>query len=266
MHKLATIFLAELRRMAALWWSYRLSVASGLLLHTIVFPILMVTFQNLAARHGAAYGPSQQAASLIGYLVWHWCMRTFAAVPRMVEEEAGVGTLEILFLSPLSPLSIVGLRTAVLCLRYGLETAVLGLVLALLLHLPLVLSPTALPVLLLTLLGACGVGLAVAGLALVHKSVGSVVGVVSFLALLVSGALAPLDGLGTLFQALKYFFPLTWGIALLRDLQSGLAVGPGFVIGLAGLALQTVGFLLLGLAVFRWGNGRCRLRGTVNIY
>jgi ABC-type polysaccharide/polyol phosphate export permease len=106
----------------------------------------------------------------------------------------------------------------------------------------------------LLLLGSCGVGFALAGLALLYKSVSSVSSVIGNLALLVSGALLPLDGLGPIFTVLKYGFPMTWGISLLRQM----IFLPGFVniAEWAGLTLQTlltfgVGWLILATCLQR---------------
>ncbi len=102
-------------------------------------------------------------------------MKLLAAMPRMIEEEARMGALATLFLSLWSLLQIVLLRTAVLALRYFGETAVLAILLTTILKLPLLLTPLSWLIILLTLVGTAGIGLALTGLALVYKSVGPVV-------------------------------------------------------------------------------------------
>ena len=266
MTKPASLFLNELRRTAVLWWSYRLSAISSIVIYAIIFPLLMVIFQNLASQHGATYGPTQQLSSLIGFLVWNLCMKVMAAIPQMVEDEASVGTLENVIASPLSPLTTLVMRTCVLCVRYAIETALLGLALGLLLKLPIVLSPAAVLVILLTLAGACGVGVALAGLALVYKSVGSIAGVVANLALLVSGALVPINALGSAFVVLKFLFPTTWGIDMLRQVMIG-----GYPVGwlsaeFSGLILQTVLLIGAGALVFQACLSKAKMQGSLSTY
>jgi len=262
MRQLPHLFLNELRRMRTLWWSYRVSAISSLLLHAAIFPILMLLFQNLADRHGSSYGAVQQLDSLLGFLVWYLCMKLLAAMPRMIEEEARVGTLENLFLSPWSLLQIVLLRTAVLALRYFGETAVLAVLLTTILKLPLPLTPLSWFIILLTLVGTAGIGLALAGLALVYKSVGPVVTLFSNLALLVSGALIPIHSMQTIFTLLKFTFPTVWGIELLRRTT----VSPSGLIHLPGLILQTVLFLCIGIWGFTRTLTRTRRQGNLSTH
>ena len=126
-------------------------------------------------------------------------MKVMVAIPRMVEDEAIEGTLKNVILTSVPLHLMVVLRTVVYCLRYGLETLLLGAVLGLTLGLFAPFTARVAMTVFLTLAGTCGIGLALAGLALVYKSVGSVVGVIGNLTLLFSGALVPLDGLGGLF-------------------------------------------------------------------
>ena len=248
MPKLLTLFLNECRRTTSLWWTYRLSMFSSIAVHLVIFPILMFLFQHLAIRYGSSYGPGRQLDSLLGFLTWYLCMKVMVAIPRMVEDEATMGTLENVILAPVSLPTTVVLRTVVYCLRYGLEALLLGAMLSLMLGLFVPLSVGGAVIILLTLTGTCGMGLALAGLALVYKSVGSIVGVIGNLALLFSGALVPLDGLGELFLMLKYGFPMTWGIMVLRRLAISDAVLLSSEV--MGLAIQAVVMLLMGGFVF----------------
>ena len=104
--------------------------------------------------------------------------------------------------------------------------------------------PATISTTLLLLLESRDVGFALAGQALFYKSVSNVSGVIGKLALLLSGALVPLDGLGAVFIILKYGFPMTWGISLLRKMT--LLLGLLNTVEFAGLTLQTL--LILGAA------------------
>ena len=251
------LFLNEAQRFAALWRSYRWSTISSVVIHAIIFPVLMLLFDSLAARYGSGYGAARQLQSLIGFLVWYLCMKLMVAMPTMVEEESVLGTLENVVLTAVAFEKTLVLRTVVVMLRLGLETALLGTVLSLLLGLTLSFTPGMAFVTLLLLLGSCGVGFALAGLAMLYKSVSSISSVIGNLALLLSGALVPLDGLGMIFTVLKYGFPMTWGISLLRQTT----FLPRFVntTELAGLTLQTLLMLGVGLLIFSTCLRRARI-------
>ena len=255
------LFLNEAQRFAALWRSYRWSTISSVVVHAIIFPVLMLLFDSLASRYGSEYGAVRQLQSLIGFLVWYLCMKLMVAIPTMVEEESVVGTLENIILTNVTFEKTLILRTIVMLLRLGLETALLATVLSLALGLTLTFTPATSFITLLLLLGSCGVGFALAGLALLYKSVSSVSSVIGNLALLLSGALVPLDGLGAIFTVLKYCFPMTWGISLLRQM----AFLPGFVntSELAGLTMHTLLMLGIGWLIFSTCLQQARQQGAL---
>jgi len=258
------LFLAELRREWRAWWSYRFQALSTTLLWLVAFPFMMVTFDGVAG----GYGPERQLASLIGFLVWNLCMSVLATAAESVTTEARQGTLESVLLAPVSPLAIFSLRLAAVFIREGVETAVLGLVLALILGLSFTLSAPALLVIWLTILSVAGVGLALGGLALVYKRIDSVVAVITLLAVLFTGALVPLNSLGSLFQVLKYTLPTTWGIDALRQVM---VEGTGWVAlwqdgSWVGVGVQTAVFLLLGSMIFNWSFQHALRQGSLGTY
>jgi ABC-2 type transport system permease protein len=259
-----SLFLAELRRDVRAWWSYRTQALSSLGLWLVAFPFMMATFDGVAD----GYGAERQLASLIGFLVWELCAGVLAATTESVTTEARQGTLESVILAPVPPLLTFWLRLTAVFTRQAVETLVLGLALALLLGLYMVPGGLALLVALLTLLGVAGVGLALGGLALVYKSVDSVVAVVSLLAVLFTGALVPLNSLGLVFTLLKLLLPMTWGIDLLRQsLIDGATWSQLWASGaLPGLALQSAVFLALGFVVFCWGLRRAQEQGNLGSY
>ena len=146
-------------------------------------------------------------------------------------------------------------------LRLGLETSLLATVLSLILGLSLIFTPVTIFITLLLLLGSYGVGLVLTGLALLYKSVSSVSSVIGNLALLLSGALVPIDGLGAIFTVLKYCFPMAWGISLLRKAT----FLPGFLnpAELAGLTLQTLFLLGIGWLIFLTCLQQARQQGAL---
>lgn len=256
--RLPSLFIAELRRYVRLRWSYRLNIVSWVILWLVAFPLLMSTFDAVAG----GYAMERRQASFIGFLLWDWSMALLAAIVGSVSAEARDGTLESFLLSPVSPLLLFLLRAAAALLILGIQTLVMGMVLAFLLQIPLDLGRTALFIALLTVIGAGGVGLALAGLALAHKSVDSVVGLFTLLALVLTGAIVPLNDLGAFYEIWKYFVPTTWGIDAIR----AASVGDVAWATLAGLTLQTVAFVVAGGLVFVLFLDRARVRGDLAAY
>lgn len=84
------------------------------------------------------------------------------------------------------------------------------------------------------------------------------------LALLFSGALAPLDGLGGLFVLMKYSFPMTWGIALLRQLA--VSDGVQFSGGVIGFGAQSVVMLSIGGLAFSACLQRAKQQGALAVH
>jgi ABC-2 type transport system permease protein len=119
-----------------------------------------------------------------------------------------------------------------------------------------------------SLLGAYGLGFLFAGVAIVYKRAKSLTNLVFSLMIFLTGALVGLESLGSVFELLKYTFPLTWGISLMRSVMIGeqtpiLILQNGELIG---LMLHSVIYLAIGLLVFAWGYGIARNSGTLAHY
>jgi ABC-2 type transport system permease protein len=258
------LFLAEFQRYLRVWWSYRANALSWIVLWAVAFPLLMATFDSVAG----GYGVEQRQASLLGFLVWDWSMAILGAATGFVSAEAREGTLESVVLSPVAPLITFTLRIVATFVILGAQTLFLGTVLALLLRIPPAFTGSSIVIVLMTLVGVGGLSLALGGLALLYKSTGNVVGVFSLLALVLTGALVPLNRLGILYEVLKYVTPTTWGIDVLRETVIGGASWGGlWRDGVwTGLGIQTIVFVALGAFVFDFCFKRARERGMLASY
>ncbi|MEW5985021.1 MAG: ABC transporter permease [Chloroflexota bacterium] len=258
------LFLTEMRRDLRMWWSYRLDTLGWIALWAIGFPLTMLIFDSVTG----GYGPEHQLASWIGFLVWDLCMGALATATQEVAREAREGTLESVILSPFSPVLMFWLRIVALFVRQALQTLLLGIILALVLRLPVRIASPVPMLLALTVLSISGLSLALGGLTLVYKHIDSLVGIITLLSVLFTGALVPLNSLGPVFQLLKYLLPTTWGIDALRgnilhgSTWSSLAADGT----LLGLGVQAAVFLLLGAFIFKWGFSRAQLQGSLGAY
>lgn len=254
---------AEWRRFRALYRSYRLSVFGTPLSLAFAFLLLTAIFRNMAGEQGVVYGQQAQLASLIGVFFWHVCMGSLGVLPAMIQQEANEGTLESLFVSVRSfPRQLVA-RTVFVVLQQLIEATVIVALPLLLLRLPIIFSPDAILLFLITLLGAIGIGFGLCGLVLVYKSIGQLTGLIVSLSLFVSGALVPLDTLPTLFNILKLLLPTSWGIHLTRQAMFGEAVG---WLDVTGLMTQSVVFLIVGVVTLVWGVRQAKRIGGLKGY
>jgi len=261
---LPSLLWSEIRRLLAYRWSYRFDTLGEMALWLVAFPAMMAIFAGVSDR----FDTRQQLASLIGFLVWDLCMSVLSGTTREIAHEAEEGTLESLFLSPLPPIQVIFLRVLAAFLVQGMHTLVLGMSLVYILNLPILWSNLAPALLLFTVAGVFGLSLALGGLAIVYKQIANVIGAVTLLMVLATGALIPLDRLGALFRLLRLLVPTTWGIhalraALLEGVTWQVLWQNGTWVGLGTQALLLLG---LGAAIFHWGYQRARSLGILGSY
>lgn len=242
------LFLSELRRYLRVYWSYRLDAVTWLLLWIFAFPLLMVTFDSVAG----GYGLSGRQASLLGFLLWDWSMSVLQAGAGFVATESREGTLENVVLAPIPLAATTAFRILSSLLVMGGQTLLLGTVLAILMGIPLGISGTSILVVLLTLSGVGGLSLALGGLALRYKQIDSLVSIFTLLALVLTGALVPLNQLSGVYAILRVIMPTTLGIEALRATALNGANWSTFVADgtWLGLTIQTGLYIALGIVIF----------------
>jgi len=261
----ATLVQAEMRRQLGQSWSYRFEMLGELGLWLIAFPMLVLTFTSVSSN----YGSSAQTASLLGFLIWDLCFGVIVVTTREITEESRHGTLEPLFISPLPPLALFSTRIGVAVVLRSARTVLLGTLLAWILGLHPRISSEIVAVVSILVVGAFGLSLLVGGLVLVHKEIGSVIGIVSLLAVLATGALIPLHGMGIYFSVLKLLVPFTWGIDAIRSLVVGEDLTRPFRVDSLtwfALIIQMTLFLILGAVIFRWGCNQAREKNVLGSY
>lgn len=261
----ATLFLAEVRRDLKRRWSYRFNTVGWYVMWLIMFPMMLVIFDGVVG----GYEELQQSESLIGFLVWDLCiMGVLAGTATMIGREAREGTLESVFVSPMSPARLFSIRTAAAFLAQGVETLVLGVLLARMIGLPLTMNVTAFAVLGMIILSVYGLSLFIGGLVLIYKQIDGVTGLIALIAVLFTGALAPLNNLGSLFEIVRWFVPTAWGIDALRKTMLYGATwevlredGTWF-----GLGVQALLFIVVGHLVFHYSFKRAQREGSLGSY
>ena len=254
----------ELYRQHKLWRSYLFSSLGSVVTLSLGFVILILTFRSLALSQGVAYGDDEALAALVGVLIWNLCARSLGYIAFTISTEAEEGTLEMLLMSPRHMQMTILLRAVAIWIQQLIDTTLMGVILALLLGLRLQATGQTFVIILLTSLGTWGIAFAFGGLALVYKSVMRIAALVANLAVFASGALVPLNSIGSAFEILRVIVPTAWGIDLLRQTTiEGVQVANQEIIG---LLIQTIILIVIGFAVFQWGANRARQIGSLSTY
>lgn len=260
----AKICQAEIRRQLRQNWSYRFETIGEIALWLVAFPMMMLIFESVAA----SYDKMEQTASLFGFLIWDLCFGVMVVTTQGITQESRQGTLEAIFLSPVSPLLLFSARTSAAFVVRAIRSSMLAYLLAWVLGLHIQMSGAVWLLIGIMIASAFGLTLLLSGVAFVYKEIGSVIGVLSLLATLATGVLVPLNSLGFYFVLMKILVPFAWGIDTLRSVT---ASGSAEYISIdtftwLGLVLQTTFLLSLGVFVFKQGYMRARERNLLGSY
>lgn len=238
---------------------YAFNTVSGLV--TLFFVFLLLFYGARTLVGGGPSGGGTLNSIIVGYWLWILAIFAYGATAQDMTEEAQVGTLEQLAMSPLG-LTRVSLTTFLggIVLQVAILLGMLVLMMAATgrwLNLDLV---SILPLLLVTMAGVQGVGMIAGGFAIVYKRIQNSMQILQFV--FVAVIAAPLDR----FPAAKYV-PLSWGRHLLEKVMKGEAslfqLAPG---DLALLVAVSLSWLALGIAGFKLLERKARSRGNLAHY
>ena len=238
---------------------YMFNTISGLVTMYIVF---MLLFMGVRGIGGAALaGGTTLEGLVVSYLVWVLSISAYSDLAWDLNQEAQVGTLEQLYISPIgfnwlnafnliSGLGLSFVFAAVLLTLMMLTTGTY-------LNLDLV---SVVPLMVTALLSVYGIGFAMGGLALVFKRIQAFFQIFQFV--FVAFLALPLDRFPW-----AQFLPLTMGGHLLRQVMvQGTRLWELPATSLAVLALTGVCYLALGLTVFEWSARIAKRKGLLGHY
>lgn len=250
-------FAAAVRKKIALLIRYPVNTLSRLGEFSLVF--LVMFYGGSAIAPGAIEDTIE--GIIVGYLLWSLSIMAYSGLSWNVTREAQWGTLEQLFMSPFGFGRVMFVKTVVNLL----ESAIWGVaVLAMMLLVTgqtLALDPfTIVPLLVLALAPAVGVGFLFGGLAIRFKRVENAFQLVQFMFI---GLIAAPVGA---YPLLKWL-PLAQGSQMLQvAMKNGTALWnlpPG---ELGVLIVTAVGYLALGYAAFVYCQRWARREGVMGHY
>lgn len=259
-----TILRAEIKRYFLIQWSNPGDSLSWFLYTFLVFIAALVLLNGIS---GGGYGQDEQILVLVGWLTWMVASDCMSELPHTITEEAQTGTLEQVCLLPIPLAALLALRSLAYLIGAGAK-GILAAILAAIFIAPLPGAPSLMVIFLISLVGAYGLGFALAGVALVFKRAEALVGILFSLMIFLTGALVGLEQLGWVYEVAKYGLPLTWGISLMRSL---IAVDISYlqlsqVTDLVWLGLHSITYFLFGLSVLSCGFYFSRKKGSLSHY
>ncbi|MBT9154367.1 MAG: hypothetical protein DDT39_01039 [Firmicutes bacterium] len=238
---------------------YIFNTISGLVTMYIVFMLLFLGIRGIGGA--ALAGGTTLEGLIVSYLLWVLSISAYSDLAWDLNQEAQVGTLEQLYISPigfnwLNAFNIIsGLGFSFLL--SGVLLVVMMVSTGKYLSVDLI---SVLPLMIASLLGVYGIGFAMGGLALVFKRIQAFFQIFQFV--FVAFLALPLDRFPW-----AQFLPLTMGGHLLRQVMiHGTRLWELPATSLAVLALTGICYLALGLITFEWSARIAKRKGLLGHY
>lgn len=252
----------EIRKSCLIMWEYRLDLLSSLLFYIVIF---------LAVSYFRGNGALKSDVMLFiasGYTIWYYANIVIGAAGTSIAEEAGSGTLEKIFISPvrfetflcarmISALCIGSINVILLCILLSFFVDIRGLF-----------DWKVFPIILLTLFGVLGFSLLIASVALVYKRVSGFINVLRNALMFLNGTFFAVDGFPPWLKTISNWLPTTQGIRLTRALVLENQSLPGLLAqsSFYTFFLQSVLYLLVGLLALKIGERYARIHGLLGQY
>jgi ABC-2 type transport system permease protein len=252
----------ETRKGLLITWTYKFNWLIG---------AFMLSFIFIGIGFFIGDGELQQerlAPALLGYLIWFYALEAISNMSWALREETNTGTLEQMYMSPVSPGILMIGRTLSTLVSTSIMVAVAGITLMLLLNITLPLRIEAVPVFILTMAGLYGFGYIVGGLTLIFKHTESFANLIQNALLFLNGAFLPVNRLPPALEVVALLLPSTQGIIVIRKviLEKASLVAVWNDGSLQYLLVHSVVFFLGGLMIFRYCEHVAKRRGTLGQY
>lgn len=198
---------------------------------------------------------------IVGYLLWSLSIASYAGLSWNVTREAQWGTLEQLFMSPFGFGRVMAAKTVANVLESFVSGTTVLVLMLLTTGRTLALDPiTVIPIGVLAVAPAIGIGFVFGGLAIRFKRIENAFQLVQF-------AFVGLIAAPVAQYPLLKWLPLAQGSQLLqRTMRDGVAIWNLPVDELGVLVVTAVGYLLIGYAVFGYCQRWARREGVMGHY
>jgi ABC-2 type transport system permease protein len=260
------LFKAELKRSFILLSRYPFQLITGIIASYITFMGVFYGFQGLKIFDNPSYSPG---FLIIGFLIWQYAMVAVSDMPGEIMSESQTGTLEEILISVINPIHFLSARALadllINTIWIIIFLSIISLTTGVFLHIPFF---STIIIFLFVIAGLYGFGFILAGLVIIFKQLGPIMGILNMIFLLFTGAIVPLDGFPNIIQCIAHTLPLTDGLKILRMIileEKSLL----YVIENGDMLRLTINssiYLLLGVVVFKWCYKEARKRGVIGHY
>ena len=252
----------ETRKGLLVMWDYRFSTM-------VDFFIIGLVFSGMMLFIGQGEMQAEQLSSaLLGFLITFYVMETLNRMSWALMGEAQAGTLEQMYMSPVSTAYILFGRALASFVVATISLLVIAPTLILALNIEVSLPITSLPIFVITLISVAGFGLMVAGMTIVFKQVGRIANLLSNAVLFVNGTFWPVENMPDWLSSAAKILPSTQGIVALRQVAlEGQSLSALWANGmLVFLIAHSMAFMAFGWIIFRWCENIARVHGSLGHY
>jgi ABC-2 type transport system permease protein len=259
----STLFILgnEIHKGLRIAWYYKFNALTEFANHgfTFVGTLFLMNFGSLSS--------ADVASALIGYIFYVYALEVLNSSNNFMLERKS-GTLEQMYMSPQLPAVIFLGNILATVVWNSAMIAILCLIIMVLFKITLPLTLSAIPILLLTLGGLLGVGLAIAGVALVHKNITGFLNLTTNILFYINGAMLPIEHFPAWLQIIAHFLPVTQGIIVMRSIVlNGNTLAQTWADGSLGLLMvHTAIYFIAGWLVFTWCERKAKELGTIGQY
>jgi ABC-type multidrug transport system permease subunit len=251
--------------------TYKLAFASayiGLAMQLFLFIYFIKMFEAGVLPVLAAYGGDPIAYVMVGAAGWAYLWTCVNAASTAVKTEMARGTFEYIFLTPVSPYTLI--------ISYTIRSILMSSILIVfylvigfgIFHVQLqgnyILAFLIMGISILTM---AGLGMAIAGLKIYYKELGTFILILQTVAMFFSNVYFDISVLPSFLRPVAYIFPTYYSITSLKiALLSGGNL-PSFVTSYLFILLAVcAGSLILGKFIFRRSFNKARKDGALAYY
>jgi len=182
----------------------------------VVKYILFATF-----FYGFVYNVRNSTAYYVAYMYWIIASSIISELSMSISFEKQVGTIEQLIIKPYPFWLILTVKTYVVLLITSLKGVLLFAIIRITLPISLVFNINLVWILLVSVIGFTGVGLALSGLTMKFAKTASFESIISYGLLFFSGTIIPFDKMPSTVQRILDAIPFTAGINASQKLLGG---------------------------------------------
>lgn len=213
--------------------------------------------------YGFVYHVRNSTGYYVAYMYWIIASSIISELSMSLSFEKQAGTIEQLIIKPYPLWLILTVKTYVVLLITALKCVLLFVIIKVTLPISLQFDLNLIWILLVSVIGFTGIGLALSGLTMKFTKTASFESIISYCLLFFSGTIIPFDKMPDLVQRVLNVIPFTAGINMSQKLLEG---GSQILPVLLWLLFINLACFLLGYLIFQAIFRNVKVNGILNTY